>query len=80
MTTLIARHPTSILAAVAAVTVLNTSPSNQAVAQGAATAFIGVNVLPMDKEAVLADQTVVITDGKIASIATAGRRRCRLER
>ncbi len=73
MTTLIARHPASVLIAIAAATVLNTSPFNEVVAQGAATAFIGVNVLPMDKEAVLADQTVVIVDGKIASIAPAGK-------
>src|SRR5688572_12285774 len=71
MTALIAGHRASVLVAVAAATVLNTSLFNQAVAQGAATAFIGVNVLPMDKEHVLADQTVVVTDGKITSIAPA---------
>ena len=67
-------HPASILAAVAlAATLLSSSPSNQPVAQGAATAFIGVNVLPMDSENVLADQTVVVTNGTIASIAPAGK-------
>ena len=71
MTALITKHPASVLVAVAVATVLNTSPSNQAIAQGAATAFIGVNVLSMDKEDVLSDQTVVVTDGKIASIAPA---------
>ena len=73
MTALIARHRASLLVAVAAAAVLNTSPFSQAVAQGAATAFIGVNVLPMDKEGVLADQTVVVTDGKITSIAPAAK-------
>jgi imidazolonepropionase-like amidohydrolase len=38
-------------------------------AQSPATAFIGVNVLPMDRDAVLQSQTVVVQDGKIASIA-----------
>ena len=74
MRTLTARHPASLLAAVvAAATLLNTAPSNQPAAQRASTAFIGVSVLPMDKEAVLADQTVVVTDGKIASIAPAAK-------
>jgi imidazolonepropionase-like amidohydrolase len=74
MTILTAKHPVSVLMAIAATaTLLNTSSSNQPVAQGAATAFIGVNVLPMDKETVLADQTVVVTDGKIASIAPTGK-------
>ena len=73
MTALIARHRASLLMALAAAAVFNSSPSRHAVAQGAATAFIGVNVLPMDKEAVLADQTVIVSDGKIASIAPAAK-------
>ena len=74
MTALLAKRPASVLVALAAATVLNASPSNQAAAQGgAATAFIGVNVLPMDKEDVLADQTVVVTDGRITSIGPAGK-------
>src|SRR5918999_4690069 len=74
MTALTAKHPATVLAAVAAAaTLLNTASFNQPVAQGTATAFIGVNVLPMDKEGVLADQTVVVTDGKIASIAPAAK-------
>ena len=72
MTTLTAKHPASALVAVvAAAMLLDTSPSSEPVAQPAATAFIGVNVLPMDKESVLANQTVVVTDGKIASIVPA---------
>jgi imidazolonepropionase-like amidohydrolase len=35
------------------------------------TAFIGVNVIPMDKERVLANQTVVVRDGLIAEIGEA---------
>jgi imidazolonepropionase-like amidohydrolase len=40
-------------------------------AQSVVTAFVGVSVIPMDKELVLADQTVVVRDGRIASIAPA---------
>jgi imidazolonepropionase-like amidohydrolase len=69
MTAPIARHRATILAVALAATLFIPSPSNRPAAQGSAAAFIGVNVLPMDKEAVLADQTVVVTDGKIASIA-----------
>jgi len=39
------------------------------VAQSGATAFVGVSVIPMDKETVLADHTVVVQGGRIASIA-----------
>jgi imidazolonepropionase-like amidohydrolase len=42
-------------------------------AQSAATAFVGVSVIPMDKEAVLQNQTVIVSDGKIASIAPDGK-------
>jgi imidazolonepropionase-like amidohydrolase len=58
-----------LLVTVAAAALLNTSLANQPRAQSGATAFVGVNVVPMDKEAVLADQTVVVADGRIASIA-----------
>ena len=36
-----------------------------------AIAFIGVNVVPMDREAVLENQTVVVRDGRIESVAPA---------
>jgi imidazolonepropionase-like amidohydrolase len=36
----------------------------------ASTAFVHVNVVPMDRERVLRDQTVVVADGKIVSIAS----------
>lgn len=35
------------------------------------TAFVGVNVIPMDRERVLTDQTVVVRDGVIAEIGDA---------
>ncbi len=42
-------------------------------AQSVAMAFVGVSVIPMDKDAVLADQTVIVRDGKIESIAPAAK-------
>src|SRR5687768_12793026 len=63
-------HRASVLVTVAIAAMLVTaSRSNQPAAQGAATAFIGVSVLPMDKDTLLADQTVIVADGKITSIA-----------
>lgn len=41
-------------------------------AQAAATAFVGVSVLPMDKDSVLENQTVVVRDGTILSLGRAG--------
>jgi imidazolonepropionase-like amidohydrolase len=38
-------------------------------AQSVTTAFVGVSVIPMDKETVLADQTVIVRDGRIESLA-----------
>ena len=37
------------------------------------TAFVGVNVIPMDRERVLNDQTVIVRNGKIAEIGNAGK-------
>ena len=37
------------------------------------TAFVGVNVIPMDRERVLADQTVIVRNGVIAEIGEAGK-------
>lgn len=34
--------------------------------------FAGVNVIPMDRETVLADQTVVVTDGRIVAVGPKG--------
>jgi imidazolonepropionase-like amidohydrolase len=61
-----------VTAAVAAVLVLATPPAGP-VAQGTATAFVGVNVLPMDRDMVLPNHTVVVADGTIASIAPAAK-------
>lgn len=36
-------------------------------------AFVNVNVIPMDRERVLKDQTVIVRDGRIAEIGDAGR-------
>ena len=41
------------------------APASQAVA------FVGVNVVPMDRETVLEDHTVVVADGRIVSVAPA---------
>ncbi|WP_447726116.1 amidohydrolase family protein [Sphingomonas koreensis] len=38
---------------------------------GPTIAFVGVNVVPMDREHVLANQTVVVQDGRIVSVASA---------
>ncbi len=37
------------------------------------TAFVGVNVVPMDREIVLENQTVIVRDGKILSVKPASR-------
>ncbi len=39
----------------------------------AVTAFVGVNVIPMDRDTVLEDQTVIIRNGKIFSVTPASR-------
>lgn len=72
MTALTAKHPASILMSLLAAALLSVSLFSQPVAQGGAIAFIGVNVLPMDKDNVLANHTVVVADGKIVSMAPAG--------
>ena len=44
-----------------------------AAAYAQTTAFVGVNVIPMDRERVLANQTVIVRDGVIAEIGDAKR-------
>jgi hypothetical protein len=39
---------------------------------GAVTAFVHVSVVPMDREAVLPDQTVLVRDGRIEAVGNAG--------
>lgn len=68
-----ANHRVSALVAVAAAALSTTSPANHVVAQGTTTAFVGVNVLPMDREAVLTNQTVVVAGGKVASVGPANK-------
>src|SRR5688500_10189737 len=41
--------------------------------QSQAVAFVGVTVIPMDRERVLENQTVVVRDGRIASVGPANR-------
>lgn len=72
MTARIARHAPVLLAVAALATLVTARLFTHVSAQAPATAFIGVSVVPMDKEGVLSDQTVVISDGKIASIGAAG--------
>ncbi len=64
------KHRTLLGAAIAAAVLA--SPS-QPVTQSATTAFVGVSVLTMDSDAVLADHTVIVSDGKIASVAPAAK-------
>ncbi|HRI02204.1 MAG TPA: amidohydrolase family protein [Pyrinomonadaceae bacterium] len=40
---------------------------------GQTTAFVGVNVIPMDRERMLTDQTVIVRDGKISEIGDAAK-------
>ena len=40
---------------------------------GSTTAFVGVHVIPMDRDTVLRDQTVVVRDGRIASMGPNGK-------
>jgi imidazolonepropionase-like amidohydrolase len=40
---------------------------------GLATAFVGVNVIPMDRDTVLRDQTVVVREGRIVSVGPNGK-------
>lgn len=50
---------------------LSLASENQMLAQQQTTAFVGVNVIPMDKERVLSNQTVIVRDGVIAEIGDA---------
>jgi imidazolonepropionase-like amidohydrolase len=44
---------------------------NAAAPKGQAVAFVGVNVIPMDRERVLENQTVVVRDGRITEVGSA---------
>lgn len=43
------------------------------IANAQTTAFVGVNVIPMDRERVLANQTVIVRSGVIAEVGDAGK-------
>ncbi len=55
--------------AIAALAMVTAQPAGQA----PSTAFVGVSVLTMENDAVLADQTVIVSQGKIASVAPAAK-------
>ena len=58
-----------LLAAAAFVAARATAPDTRQ--DGRTIAFVGVDVVPMDREHVLANQTVVVQDGRIVSVAPA---------
>lgn len=60
-----------LAAALAALTAIG-APADPAAAQDRPVAFVGVNVVPMDEERVLENQTVLVRDGRIAAIGPAG--------
>lgn len=53
--------------------VLGTLGAKQPEPQQPAIAFVNVNVVPFDRERVLADQTVIVRDGRIAEIGPAAK-------
>ena len=69
----ITRSGSVVVAALLTVFVVATSPRPSA--QPAVLAFVGVTVLPMQSEAVLANHTVVVRDRKIVSVEPAGKAR-----
>ncbi|HSK71340.1 MAG TPA: amidohydrolase family protein [Pyrinomonadaceae bacterium] len=54
------------------ITGLQTAKAQQSNSKNETIAFVGVNVIPMDKERVLKNQTVLIRAGRIAEIGGAG--------
>ena len=64
-------HTRRILVASVLAAVVWVGLATRPAAQSAATAFVGVTVIPMDKDTVLADQAVLVRGGTIASIAPA---------
>jgi hypothetical protein len=57
-----------LLAAAAGTVTIRTVRAGGQEGPGATLAFVRVNVIPMDREAVLKDRTVVVQDGKIVSL------------
>ena len=64
-------RPTRLLAA--AVLATASAAAARPVAAQAVTAFVGVTVVPMDSERTLADQTVIVRDGRIAEVGPRAR-------
>jgi imidazolonepropionase-like amidohydrolase len=62
---------TLLIAATVATAVLGSATEIET--QSATTAFVGVNVLTMDTDAVLADHTVIVSEGKIVSVMPAAK-------
>ena len=50
-----------------------TAPLHTVTAQSPATAFVGVTVVPMDRERLIADQTVIVQDGRITRVGPQAR-------
>jgi imidazolonepropionase-like amidohydrolase len=59
------------LMALLAVAAMGVGSAALPVAQGPVTAFVSVNVIPMDTSSVLTDQTVVVADGRISAMGPA---------
>jgi imidazolonepropionase-like amidohydrolase len=64
--------PTLLLLALAGL-FPDTQGQNTSVVRNAVTAFVNVNVIPMDRDRVLPNQTVIVRDGKIAEIGDAAK-------
>ena len=54
-------------------TVLQTVSAQATIAQKNVFAIVGVNVIPMDRERVLTNQTVIVSDGRVAEIGDFGK-------
>ena len=57
----------------AAALLATASASSAQSAPSATTAFVGVTVVPMDRERLIPDQTVVVRDGRIAEMGPRAR-------
>jgi len=68
-------RPHTVLCALATgIAVAGFAPPDRVAAQASGSrtvAFVGVNVVPMDREQILRDQTVIVRDGRIASMGPA---------
>ena len=67
-----ARHPLRALAAAAGILAAPLGLSAQAAGGADVVVFEGVNVVPLDRDGVVADQTVLVRDGRIAAVGAAG--------